>query len=230
MDSRIGIIARNIVPFGGWIPHKYEITDQDGTHVGNIDGQFSLKDRYEITIDDASTVPRSRSSPRRRIDAIRGTDRDPRAPESFVPGSRRDGYAPPDGPPTTRPRRNGVGLAAGTTRGHPTPTGDGTAEPAASDTPTGEDPLGVLEMETVYEVVTSPDGHRPTSQRVTASRSLTSSRRPVLDCSAAEPICWPTARMDRYSASRTSPSAVRGYRLLVPLTPLTAPTASSSST
>jgi len=51
-------IARNAVPFGGWIPHKYEITDQDGNHVGNIDGQFSLKDRYEITIDDASTVPK----------------------------------------------------------------------------------------------------------------------------------------------------------------------------
>ncbi|NLV13514.1 LURP-one-related/scramblase family protein [Haloarcula argentinensis] len=51
-------IARNVVPFGGWIPHKYEITDQVGNHVGNIDGQFSLKDRYEITIDDASTVPK----------------------------------------------------------------------------------------------------------------------------------------------------------------------------
>ncbi|NHN42107.1 hypothetical protein G9C85_10765 [Halorubellus sp. JP-L1] len=51
-------LARNIVPFGGWIPHKYEITDLDGNHVGNIDGQFSLKDRYEITIDDASTVPK----------------------------------------------------------------------------------------------------------------------------------------------------------------------------
>jgi uncharacterized protein YxjI len=51
-------LARNFVPFGGWIPHKYEITDQDGNHVGNIDGQFSLKDRYEITIDDAGTVPK----------------------------------------------------------------------------------------------------------------------------------------------------------------------------
>ena len=51
-------LARNLVPFGGWIPHKYEITDLDGNHVGSIDGQFSLKDRYEITIDDASTVPK----------------------------------------------------------------------------------------------------------------------------------------------------------------------------
>ena len=51
-------IARNVVPFGGWIPHKYEITDANGGHVGNIDGQLSLKDRYEITIDDASNVPK----------------------------------------------------------------------------------------------------------------------------------------------------------------------------
>ncbi|WP_408959812.1 LURP-one-related/scramblase family protein [Natrinema sp. 74] len=51
-------VARNIVPFGGWIPHKYEISDQQGTHVGSISGQFSLRDRYEITIDDASTVPK----------------------------------------------------------------------------------------------------------------------------------------------------------------------------
>ncbi|WP_254762708.1 LURP-one-related/scramblase family protein [Natrinema marinum] len=51
-------LARNIVPFGGWIPHKYEISDQQGRHVGSISGQFSLRDRYEITIDDASTVPK----------------------------------------------------------------------------------------------------------------------------------------------------------------------------
>ncbi|QLH84762.1 LURP-one-related/scramblase family protein [Halosimplex pelagicum] len=51
-------LARNVVPFGGWIPHKYEITDLDGNHVGSIDGQLSLKDRYEVTIDDASSVPK----------------------------------------------------------------------------------------------------------------------------------------------------------------------------
>ncbi|QSG07588.1 LURP-one-related/scramblase family protein [Halapricum desulfuricans] len=51
-------LARNVVPFGGWIPHKYEITDVDGDHVGNISGQFSLKDTYDITIDDASDVPK----------------------------------------------------------------------------------------------------------------------------------------------------------------------------
>ncbi|QLK24770.1 hypothetical protein HYG81_11665 [Natrinema zhouii] len=51
-------LARNVLPFGGWIPHKYEITDGAGAHVGSISGQFSLRDRYEIVIDDASTVPK----------------------------------------------------------------------------------------------------------------------------------------------------------------------------
>lgn len=49
--------ARNVIPFGHWIPHKYEITDQDGDHVGSIEGQFSLKDTYEVVVDDASDVP-----------------------------------------------------------------------------------------------------------------------------------------------------------------------------
>lgn len=51
-------LARRKLPFGKMIPHKYEITDADGAHVGSIGGQFSFRDRYEITIDDASTVPR----------------------------------------------------------------------------------------------------------------------------------------------------------------------------
>ncbi|WP_336343681.1 LURP-one-related/scramblase family protein [Halalkalicoccus ordinarius] len=52
------ILLREKLPFGEWIPPKYEITDADGAHVGTIRGQFSLRDRYEITIDDASTAPK----------------------------------------------------------------------------------------------------------------------------------------------------------------------------
>ena len=51
-------LARRYIPFGAWIPHKYEITDADGNHVGTISGQVSIRDRYEIMIDDASTVPK----------------------------------------------------------------------------------------------------------------------------------------------------------------------------
>ncbi|QRV16698.1 LURP-one-related/scramblase family protein [Haloterrigena salifodinae] len=55
----IVMLARNIVPFGELIPHKYEITDASGAHVGSISGRlFSLRDRYDITIDDASSVPK----------------------------------------------------------------------------------------------------------------------------------------------------------------------------
>jgi len=50
-------LARNSLPFGELIPHKYEIADADGTHVGTISGQLSIKDKYDITIDDASSVP-----------------------------------------------------------------------------------------------------------------------------------------------------------------------------
>lgn len=52
-------VARNVIPFlGPLIPHKYEITDANGNHVGSIDGQVSFRDRYEISIDDASDVPK----------------------------------------------------------------------------------------------------------------------------------------------------------------------------
>mgnify|MGYP000123809795 FL=1 len=61
IDSRGAMVtlARSFVPIvGPLIPHKYEITDADGKHVGNITGQLSLKDRYDIIIDDASDVPK----------------------------------------------------------------------------------------------------------------------------------------------------------------------------
>jgi uncharacterized protein YxjI len=60
IDSRGALVtlARNFLPLGELIPHKYEITDADGDHVGNISGKFSLKDKYVISIDDASDVPK----------------------------------------------------------------------------------------------------------------------------------------------------------------------------
>ena len=51
-------MARQLIPIvGPLIPHKYEIADRDGTHVGNIHGQLSFRDRYDIVIDDATDVP-----------------------------------------------------------------------------------------------------------------------------------------------------------------------------
>ncbi len=66
-------LARHYLPFGALIPHKYEITDPEGAHVGSITGQLSLRDRYEITIDDASTVPKEVTvAAAMVIDAIQG--------------------------------------------------------------------------------------------------------------------------------------------------------------
>ncbi len=56
--SKVADLFRSIHPIFGFIPHKYEITDDQGGHVGSIDGKFSLKDTYVVRIDDASTVPK----------------------------------------------------------------------------------------------------------------------------------------------------------------------------
>jgi uncharacterized protein YxjI len=75
IDSRGAAItlARNLIPFGEVIPHKYEITAADGGHVGTIDGQFAIKDRYEIEIHDAGDVPKEAVvASAMVIDAIQG--------------------------------------------------------------------------------------------------------------------------------------------------------------
>ena len=75
IDSRgaLTTLARNSLPLGELIPHKYEITDADGTHVGEIAGQFSIRDRYEITVERDAAVPREAViAAAMVIDAIQG--------------------------------------------------------------------------------------------------------------------------------------------------------------
>ena len=49
---------RHLVGAANLIPNKYEISDADGGHVGDIEGQFSMRDAYTVTVDDASDVPK----------------------------------------------------------------------------------------------------------------------------------------------------------------------------
>jgi uncharacterized protein YxjI len=56
--SKLVSLLRHVHGLFGLIPHGYEITAPDGRHVGTIDGRFSLKDRYDVTIDDAEGVPK----------------------------------------------------------------------------------------------------------------------------------------------------------------------------
>ena len=49
---------RHLVGLANLVPNKYEIFDANGDHVGDIEGQFSLRDTYTVSIDDASNVPK----------------------------------------------------------------------------------------------------------------------------------------------------------------------------
>ena len=49
---------RHLVGAANLIPNKYEIFDAEGGHVGDIEGEFSMRDTYAVTIDDASDVPK----------------------------------------------------------------------------------------------------------------------------------------------------------------------------
>ncbi|MFD1569160.1 LURP-one-related/scramblase family protein [Halorubrum laminariae] len=49
---------RHLVGLANLVPNKYEIADADGDHVGSIEGKFSLRDAYTVTIDDATDVPK----------------------------------------------------------------------------------------------------------------------------------------------------------------------------
>lgn len=56
--NKLVAVLRGMVGLFKILPHKYEITAADGSHVGHIEGQFSIKDKYDVVIDDAGDVPR----------------------------------------------------------------------------------------------------------------------------------------------------------------------------
>ncbi|MUV85118.1 hypothetical protein GJ631_00605 [Natronomonas sp. CBA1123] len=49
---------RHLFSAANLVPNKYEIFDADGGHVGDIEGKFSMRDAYTVTIDDASDIPK----------------------------------------------------------------------------------------------------------------------------------------------------------------------------
>lgn len=56
--SKVVSILRNLIGIFQLLPHKYEIVDGDGNHVGSIDGKFSFKDKYVVRVDDVGAVPK----------------------------------------------------------------------------------------------------------------------------------------------------------------------------
>lgn len=49
---------RHVSNIANIVPNKYEISNPNGEKIGEIAGQLSLKDTYEVTINESSTVPR----------------------------------------------------------------------------------------------------------------------------------------------------------------------------
>jgi uncharacterized protein YxjI len=60
IESRSALVEalRNVSGLFSLIPHKYTIETPDGRSIGSIAGQFSIRDRYVISIDDPGDVPR----------------------------------------------------------------------------------------------------------------------------------------------------------------------------
>jgi uncharacterized protein YxjI len=49
---------RHLSDIANFIPNEYEIFNREGEKIGEISGEFSLKDRYTVRIDESSNVPR----------------------------------------------------------------------------------------------------------------------------------------------------------------------------
>jgi uncharacterized protein YxjI len=56
--NRLLSALRHVFGPANLVPNRYEILDAGGDHVGDIDGQLSLRDSYTVSVDDASSVPK----------------------------------------------------------------------------------------------------------------------------------------------------------------------------
>lgn len=61
VESRSAVLEalRSLVDVLSFLPHKYDIRSSDGRQVGEIAGRFSLRDVYDIRIDDPGALPRT---------------------------------------------------------------------------------------------------------------------------------------------------------------------------
>jgi uncharacterized protein YxjI len=60
IESRSAVVEllRGLLEIFSLLPHKYTIETPAGGHVGSIEGKLSIRDRYDIHIDDPGDVPR----------------------------------------------------------------------------------------------------------------------------------------------------------------------------
>jgi uncharacterized protein YxjI len=59
INSRGGLVTvgRKLLPVGRFVGHRFDVTDADDDSIGTIESDFAIRDEYEITISDRSTIP-----------------------------------------------------------------------------------------------------------------------------------------------------------------------------
>ena len=57
-ESALVMAAKEYVGVLGLLPHSYSIMDADGRAVGSIDERFSLRDVFDVRLEDTGDVPR----------------------------------------------------------------------------------------------------------------------------------------------------------------------------
>lgn len=57
-SSKLVSALRHVTDIANIVPNKYDIFNPSDEEIGEIAGQLSLKDTYEVTIDESSTVPK----------------------------------------------------------------------------------------------------------------------------------------------------------------------------
>jgi uncharacterized protein YxjI len=61
IETRSAVVALargQLGMLGKLFPVQFDIKDADGNVIGGIDGQLSMKDRYDVSLDDAGDLPR----------------------------------------------------------------------------------------------------------------------------------------------------------------------------
>jgi len=71
-DSLLMEVLRNFVGLAALIPHNYTITDAEGTEIGRISGQFSVRDRYTLRVEPTDAPAETLVAAAVAIDALEG--------------------------------------------------------------------------------------------------------------------------------------------------------------
>lgn len=57
-SSTLAELLRNVSTVFSFVPHSYTITGPNGERIGELDGRFSVRDIYDLHVDDTAAAPK----------------------------------------------------------------------------------------------------------------------------------------------------------------------------